>query len=139
MGEKSCLFLCTLPAVKVFKNRQCSCESRSNRHLSFQSRYTGPMSGLLALIRRFSEGTSFMPGYSAVCFLKYEETTWWCSCCGTTSSFPSLAQWVKLWHRRLRSDPWPGNSICHEAAKKEKREKEKTIWRKQSLVAFLVI
>ena len=54
-------------------------------------------------------------------------------------SMPSLTQWVKdpalpqlrprlqLW---LRSDPWPGNSICHEAAKKGKKKNKRTrkIW-----------
>ena len=48
-------------------------------------------------------------------------------------SIPVLAQWGKdpallqLWLRSqllLGSDPWPGNSICLEAAKKEKRKKE---------------
>ena len=43
----------------------------------------------------------------------------------------SLAQWVKdpsllqLWlglQLRLRCDPWPRMSICHKAAKKEKRK-----------------
>ena len=32
----------------------------------------------------------------------------------------------QLWHRlqlQLRSDPWPWNSICHRAAKKEKKIK----------------
>ena len=45
--------------------------------------------------------------------------------CWDASSIPSLAQWVKnpalLQHSsqlRLKSDPWPGNSICHRAAKK---------------------
>ena len=27
---------------------------------------------------------------------------------------------------QLGSDPWPGNSICHRVAKKEKRKKQKT-------------
>ena len=44
----------------------------------------------------------------------------------------SLAQWVKdpvlpQLHLRsqlqLGSDPWPGNSICHRAAKKKKKKK----------------
>ena len=33
----------------------------------------------------------------------------------------------QLWHRsqlRLRSDHWPGNSICHGAAKKGKKKKK---------------
>ena len=48
---------------------------------------------------------------------------------------PGLAQWAKdlaLPELRLQlrsqlqlgSDPWPGNSICHGAAKKEKKKKE---------------
>ena len=45
-------------------------------------------------------------------------------------SIPGPAQWVKdpalpqLWLRLqlwLRSDPWPGNSICLRAAKSEKK------------------
>ena len=37
---------------------------------------------------------------------------------------PSLAQWIRdpallqLLPLQLRSNPWPGNSICHEAGKK---------------------
>ena len=46
---------------------------------------------------------------------------------------PSLAQWVRdlalphLWHKsqlRLRSDPWPRNSICCGAVKREKKKKD---------------
>ena len=46
-------------------------------------------------------------------------------------SIPGPAQWVKalvllqLWrslHLWLGSDPWPGNSICHGAAKKKKKK-----------------
>ena len=49
-------------------------------------------------------------------------------------SSPGLAQWVKdlalpqLGHRLqlwLRSDPWPGNSIGHRAAKKETNKQKK--------------
>ena len=52
-------------------------------------------------------------------------------------SIPGPAQWVKdpallqpwcrlqLW---LGSDPWPGNSICHRAAKKENEYVELTLW-----------
>ena len=56
-----------------------------------------------------------------------------------TGSIPDLAQWVKnpalpqLWLRlklRLRSDPWPGNSICHGVAKK--RKKKKSLYRQLS-------
>ena len=67
-------------------------------------------------------------------------------CCGTTGSavsqerwdtgsIPSPAQWVKdpallrfrlwLW---LRSDPWPGNSMCCGVAKHEKIKKVLTSW-----------
>ena len=54
--------------------------------------------------------------------------------CWDIGSIPCPAQWIKdpaqLWHRLqlwLRSDPWPGNSIYHRAAKKEKKEaKENT-------------
>ena len=51
-------------------------------------------------------------------------------------SIPGLAQWVKdlvlaqLWHRLqlwLGSDPWPGNFICHGAAKKDKKKGNKYI------------
>ena len=44
-----------------------------------------------------------------------------------TDSIPGLAQWVKdlalllLWHGsqlQLRSDPWPGNSMCRGEANK---------------------
>ena len=51
-------------------------------------------------------------------------------------SIRDCAQWVKtlaepkLWcgsQLRLASDPWPGKSICHGAAKKEKRTKERKI------------
>ena len=47
-----------------------------------------------------------------------------------TGSTLGPVQWVKdlalpqLWLRsqlQLRSDPWPGNSICHGAARKEKQ------------------
>ena len=47
-------------------------------------------------------------------------------------SIPSSAQWVKdlalpwLWLRSqlwLNSDPWPGNSICSWAAKKENKKR----------------
>ena len=46
-------------------------------------------------------------------------------------SIPSLAQWVRLlvmlqqWLRsclQLKSDPWPGNTICHRVAKKKKKK-----------------
>ena len=52
-------------------------------------------------------------------------------------SIPGLAQWDKgfgvaaaaaksqVW---LRSDPWPGNSICRGAAKKVKKKKKKKSW-----------
>lgn len=46
-----------------------------------------------------------------------------------TSLTPGLAQWVKaatLPELRLRSDPWPQNSRCCRAAKKE-REKRKLL------------
>ena len=48
---------------------------------------------------------------------------------------PSQAQWVKdlvltqlrlRWQIGLGSDPWPGNSICLGAAKKEKEKKKKS-------------
>ena len=48
--------------------------------------------------------------------------------CWDTGSIPSLAQWVtdpvlpQLW---LRSDPWPGNSVCLGTAKKKKKKKKK--------------
>ena len=47
---------------------------------------------------------------------------------------PSPAQWVKdltfpqlqfRLQQRLRSDPWPGNCICHRVAKKEKKKVQK--------------
>ena len=50
----------------------------------------------------------------------------------TQGSIPSPAQWVKdlallqLWLRsqlQLRSNLWPGNFICYEAAKKKKKKK----------------
>ena len=50
------------------------------------------------------------------------------------ASIPGPVQWVKdlellqLWHRsllQLVSDPWSGNSICLEAAEKEKERKKK--------------
>ena len=37
--------------------------------------------------------------------------------------------WLQLWHRsqlRLGSDPWPRNSICHGAAPKYQKPKQKT-------------
>ena len=40
-----------------------------------------------------------------------------------TDKIPGLAQWVKdpgLLQLQLGSDPWPGNSMCHRAAKKRK-------------------
>ena len=45
---------------------------------------------------------------------------------------PGLVEWVKdleflqlqlRWRLWLGCDPWPGNSICHGVAKKEKKEK----------------
>lgn len=48
-------------------------------------------------------------------------------------SIPGPVQWVKdpvllqLWLRsqpQLRSDPWPGSSICYGAAEKEKKKKK---------------
>ena len=59
----------------------------------------------------------------------------WNSCCGavgwTTSLWHQLQvqplAWhigLKIWHRpqlQLRSDPWPGNSICQGVARKEKK------------------
>ena len=57
-----------------------------------------------------------------------------------TGSIPGLAQWVKdpiLMQLQLRlrlwliSDPWPGSSICHGAAKNEEREKKKGRKRKE--------
>ena len=47
------------------------------------------------------------------------------------ASIPGQAQWVKdptLQHRSqlwLRSDPCPGNSMCHGVAKKEKNKQKK--------------
>ena len=47
---------------------------------------------------------------------------------------PSPAQWIKdsalsqlrlRLQLQLRSDPWPGNSVCHGAAKKKKKKKKK--------------
>ena len=46
-------------------------------------------------------------------------------------SIPGRAQWVKdraLPQLQLGSDPWPGNSICHRAAKKENEYVELTLW-----------
>ena len=58
--------------------------------------------------------------------------------CWDAGSIPSLTQWVQdlalpqlqlrsqLW---IGSNPWPRNSICCGAAKKEKRrKKEKNLW-----------
>ena len=62
----------------------------------------------------------------------WEEFLLWCK--GSVASLehwdtgrtPGLAQWVKnlaLLQLGPRSDPWPGNSTCHEVAKKEKKKK----------------
>ena len=54
-----------------------------------------------------------------------------------TGSITGPAQWVKdlvLLQLQLRPDPQPGNSICHEAAKK-KKSRFKTITSRSSLVA----
>ena len=81
----------------------------------------------------------------------------WSSPCGTvgsvaslqcwdTMSIPGPAQWVRdpalpqLWHRSqlwLTSDPWPGNSICHGAAKKGKKAGKQTVF--CLISCFLVI
>ena len=36
---------------------------------------------------------------------------------------PAVAQWVRHYQLQLRSDPWPGNSICHQAARRRKQTK----------------
>ena len=46
---------------------------------------------------------------------------------------PGPGLWVKdpvllqLQHLQLRSDPWPGNSICHSVAKERKKEGQPTL------------
>ena len=56
--------------------------------------------------------------------------------CWDESSIPGLAQWVEdmallqLWlgsQLQLRSDPWPGNSVCRRAAKKKNNNNKKGI------------
>ena len=57
--------------------------------------------------------------------------------CSTRTQVPSPARHsglkhlalLHLWYGsqlRIGSDPWPGNSICQEAAKKEKKKKFKS-------------
>ena len=83
-----------------------------------------------------------------MCQLQTKVKENWSSCCGTTglvaslqpwgsSSILGLAQWVKdpellqlqrMSQLQLRSDPWPGNSICCGAAKKEKKKRERILF-----------
>ena len=74
------------------------------------------------------------PGLAGVCCpWECKTTTFGSSCCGTMGSVASLqhqdagsilslACRSQLW---LGSDPWPENSICHRAAKKQNKTKQK--------------
>ena len=67
--------------------------------------------------------------------------------CWEVGLIPSLAQWVKgsgtataavAWRRSqlwLRSDPWPGNSICHWAANRKKKKKNSKKKRNKSFLS----
>ena len=47
---------------------------------------------------------------------------WLHLCARISGLIPGLAQWVK--GPGIAIDPWPGNSICHGAAKNEKNNKK---------------
>lgn len=79
---------------------------------------------------------------STVGKITFSRCTFWSSCCGTMGSAVSLQCWdagsILCWHSGLKdpallqlqhrlqlwlgSDSWPGNSICHQEAKKKKEK-----------------